>query len=344
MILNRDNIIGAVKIVKAALGKDNDYYIKDGYIIARNNESIAKVRVDGLNENFRLPSKAIPLISVMGEEIEVKTTAGSITLKSGKSKANYKITDIPDGLLDTGNFKGKHSINIDSEIINNAVNKLFNIVATSTNRPVLTGMYINVEDNRIVFTASDGYRVARYREEIKSDDIFECIVPRNTLNIISAMSFSDCITLSINDNWITISDEDENKIIHSRLIEGDYLSVDGIFKNTQGLMYKVSKPLMLGVMDRARIVTGKIAEIGITFDSSAKVEYTGDDEYSEVFSVLESCGEKCYKRINLGYLRDGVAALFEDTIYLYTNEGVSTPFIFKDKKVESLILPINRRS
>lgn len=342
MILNRNQIIGAVKTIKAALGKDNDYYIKDGYIIAQNSESIAKVKVEGLSENFRLPAKAIPLLSAMGEEIEAKITAGAISFKSGKSKANYKITDIPDSLLDTGNFKGDHSINIDSEIINNAVSKLFNIVALNTTRPVLTGMYINIENDNVVFTASDGYRVARYREQIKNDDVFECIVPRNTLNIISAMGFEGNIVISINDNWITISDEDENKIIHSRLIEGDYLKVDAIFNNTQELMYKVSKSLVLGVIDRTKIVTGKIAEIGITLDNDAKVEYTGDDEYSETFNIIESCGEKCYKKVNLSYLRDAVAALFEDSVSLYTNEGPNTPFIFRDKKVESLVLPINR--
>lgn len=343
MILNRNKIIGAVKIIKPALGKDNDYYIKDGYIIAQNSESIAKVKVEGVNENFRLPAKAIPLLSVMGNEIETKFTEGNINFKSGKSNATYKITNIPES-LEADNFIGNYSISINAEIINNAVDKLFNIVATNSMRPVLTGLHIKIEGKYIIFTASDGYRIARYREKISNDDNFECIVPRNTLNIISAIGFKGNINLSKNENWITLSDEDCNKIIHSRLIEGDYFKVDSLFKNVNELTYKTGRQKFINVIDRTKVVTGKVADIGITFDSNVKIEYTGDDKYSEVFDVIESCGEKCFKNVNLTYLRDAIAALFEDTVNIYTNISPKAPYIFKDNKVESLVLPITKRS
>ena len=127
MILDRQQIIDAVKMIKPALSKDNDYYVNNGYIIAQGFEVIAKIKVEGVNENFRLPAKVIPLVSVMGAEVEAKISAGTISFKSGKSRASYKITNIPEGVFDNKNFKEKHKIVINSDIVNSAVSKLSNI-------------------------------------------------------------------------------------------------------------------------------------------------------------------------------------------------------------------------
>ena len=69
MKILRKQFITAIKTIKAALGKGEDYYVKDGYIIARNSESIAMSKLEGADETFRLPSKAIPLLFFIDNNI-----------------------------------------------------------------------------------------------------------------------------------------------------------------------------------------------------------------------------------------------------------------------------------
>ena len=204
---------------------------------------------------------------------------------------------------------------------------------------------MNVEGNNIIFTASDGYRVARYTENIHNEDYFECIIPRNTLSIISAMKFEGDIEICVNDNWITITDNGQYKVVHSRLIDGDYLNVGSILSAENELEYELSRSLIISVIDRAKVVAGRVSEIKVTFENEdGSIGYSGEDEYFEAFKLLKGNERKSLKFINLNYLRDAVAAMSADRIYLHTNISEKTPLIFKDDKVESLVLPISKRS
>ena len=344
MKILRKQFITAIKTIKAALGKGEDYYVKDGYIIARNSESIAMSKLEGADETFRLPSKAIPLLSAMGDTIEVKLGENEVNFKSGKSRAKYKITDVPNNLLSEDNFKSDYELEVSAVIINNAVQKLECMVSDNNARPVLTGMYIKAEKGTLTFIASDGYRVAKYIEEVEDTDTeFECIVPKGTLKIIRVMGFEDTVNLSLNKNWITLSDD--NKIIHSRLVSGQYLTFDGIFNRMYDLEYKIDKAKFIDMLNKAKLVAKseeKVSKISlkITAENELAIEYNETETYAEVIPLIDSCGEEVTKTLNLDYLRDALLVLFGEEVIMYTTNEVITPLVFKEDKVISLLLPI----
>ncbi len=340
MIVNKEQMLKAIKAVKPSLGKESDYYIKDGYLIASNDKCVGKYKLDGETENVRIPAKAIPLISSMTGDIKITAKAGAISIVAGNSKASYKVENTNADYLDDNTFKSYMDTNISADILNRAIKKLIGIIPVTSPRNILEGMNVVIGNDAIEFMACDGVRIGWIKTSAEAETPISFIVPRDSLKAIESMAFEGNVVIKVGENWITFIDKESKKILHSRIIEGEYIKIDKLFTDLD-IQYKVDKRLFMDMLDKAKLIAdGNTAKITLTLGKSAEIEYKANlEEYSDSL-LLNSENERVSKNFNLAYLRDCVNALFDDEMSIYTTNSPKTAIVFGDSIVKTLLLPV----
>lgn len=356
MIINKEKMIQAIKAVKASLGKESDYYIKDGYLIASNNKCVGKYKLDGETENVRIPAKAMTLISSMTGDIEITTlmesasiVAGKVTEKketlsiaAGNSKAKFRIKSTNEDLFDDSTFKSYMETAISADILNRAINKLIGIIPAASPRNILEGMNVVIGNDTIEFMACDGVRIGWIKTAAEAEAPINFIIPRDSLKVIESMAFEGKVIIKVGENWITFTDKDGKKILHSRIIDGEYLAINTLFKGFN-LEYKANKNLFMNMLDKAKSVAGSnTVKISLSLGTDAEIHYKADlEEYTDSLKLDKANeNEKVSKSFNLAYLRDCVNALFDDDISIYTTNSSKTAIVFGDSMVKTLLLPV----
>lgn len=166
----------------------------------------------------------VELISGLGQDkISLESEGEVLTLSSGKFKASINgisASEFPAIPLssDTGISFPKEAFLTSSQILFAA--------AVDEGRPVLTGILVDVADERLDFVATDGFRLAHRRLELtKYKGQFKSLIPKRTfeevLRIISEEDVEEIkIATSLNQNQVVFNLRDT--IVSSRLIEGQF--------------------------------------------------------------------------------------------------------------------------
>lgn len=166
----------------------------------------------------------VELVSGLGQDkISLESEGEVLTLSSGKFKASVNgisASEFPAIPLSTDT-----GISFPKEAFLTSAQILF-AAAVDEGRPVLTGILVDVSDERLDFVATDGFRLAHRRLELaKYKGQFKSLIPKRTfeevLRIISEEEVEEIkIATSPNQNQAVFNLGDT--IVSSRLIEGQF--------------------------------------------------------------------------------------------------------------------------
>ncbi|MFQ5861184.1 MAG: DNA polymerase III subunit beta [Dehalococcoidia bacterium] len=128
--------------------------------------------------------------SLPAERIEVSATARprALLLKCARFEARMNGTDaeefppiptVQEGLAAT----------IDPQVLRTAIGQVAFAAATEESRPVLTGVKVELEEDRFTFAAADGFRLAVHRGQLASavSEPVDFIVPARTLQELNRL-------------------------------------------------------------------------------------------------------------------------------------------------------------
>ncbi|NCN07798.1 DNA polymerase III subunit beta [Candidatus Falkowbacteria bacterium] len=241
-----------------------------------------------------------------------------------------------------------------------AISEVVFAVANSEARPEISGVFMGLDSNNIILTATDSYRLAEKKIKLtdnKNTNERKIIVPVKTLNEVSRILgiFKDNISLEaienieiyLSDNQIMFSYNGIDLV--SRLIEGQYPDYTQIIPseyktlaslNTKDLI-KVVKTSSLftknGINDVKLDLNTKEKEITITSSSSQ----TGEN-----ISKLESniTGDDNNMILNFKYLLDGLQNISSNNVILEINNN-NSPCVLKPEESDNyiyIIMPIKQ--
>jgi DNA polymerase-3 subunit beta len=153
-------------------------------------------------------------ISVEELNINIKSEVDNLTIK-GLSAEEFPV--IP-------SIKGEPTFIIKAEVMKDALNLVNFAAALDEARPVLSGVYFNISEDKLILAATDSYRLAEkvVKLDKKVEKKLEIIVPARTMieltRIISDLN--EEIKVFISENQILFSAKDIE--FTSRLIEGQF--------------------------------------------------------------------------------------------------------------------------
>ena len=130
-------------------------------------------------------------------------------------------------------------------------------ISDNDNNKLMTGELFEINGDELKIVSSDGHRISIRKIALR--EIYEhrkVIVPGKTLNEVSKIlpggADSD-LTVYFTDKHIVF--EFDNTVVVSRLIEGEYFSIDRMLSGDYETKVRVNKKELLNCIDRATLLT-----------------------------------------------------------------------------------------
>jgi len=190
--------------------------------------------------------------------------------------------------------KEGESISIDSKKLKKLIKYTSFAAAQDNMKPVLTGCLMELEDNKCVFAAIDGYRLAVKEEEINYQGENKAIIPSKSFLV-------------------------EDTVIMSNLLEGEFIKYKDIIKegyvskikiDTGKFRNSIERVSLLAKEDKNNLIIFKLNSNNLTIESTS--EYGNAEEIIDI--DLE--GEELKIGFNSKYILDLLKVVENEELYL----------------------------
>ncbi|MDR2775794.1 MAG: DNA polymerase III subunit beta [Tannerella sp.] len=150
------------------------------------------------------------------------------------------------------------SIDVESQILLNGINRAFFAAADDELRPVMTGLYFDILTDSLTFVASDGHKLVRLRNlSIRSAERASFILPKKPANLLRSL-------LAKNSGNATIIFDDNNAYVKTsafvmvcRLIEGRYPNYDAVIPSGNPNMATIDRISFLTALKRVSVFSSQ---------------------------------------------------------------------------------------
>ncbi len=146
-----------------------------------------------------------------GERLRMELNVRTQTLhvECDRTEANFRVIDASDfPVIPTGD--GESTLTLPPATLRHMIQQVAFAASTDESRPTLTGVYVTTDEQRLVFVATDGYRLA-YRatpvDNVPSD--LAVIVPARSLNELARIAAD---ADEEGDATVTVT-EDRNQVV-----------------------------------------------------------------------------------------------------------------------------------
>ncbi len=196
---------------------------------------ITNIELDNIEGAGKIALEARKLLDILKEfpeqpltfNIDNDSLLTDLVTETGKfSIAGFSADDYP-VMPDLGS--NNIDINVKSDVILSGIEKALFATANDELRPVMNGIYIEMEDGKITFVASDSHKLVRYiRTDVEVSQQASFILPKKSASLMRGLLTKD-------DSIINLSFDEKNArftineyTIICRLIEGNYPSYNSV--------------------------------------------------------------------------------------------------------------------
>ena len=285
----------------------------------------------------KLPDSAVTIASDKNYTVTITCEKAKFVI-SGKSDDDFSYLPA---------VEREDSVEISQFTLKNLINQTIFSIAANENNKMMSGELFEIRSGYLRVVALDGHRISIRRVELReSCPDRKVIVPGKTLQEISKIlsgEMDDMIRLSFARNHLVF--EMEGTTVVSRLIEGEYFSIDQMISTDYETKLVVNKREFLSCIDRATLFVREGDKKPIILDIR-------DDELTlSIDSPLGSMNEELAimkegKDLMIGFnprfLIDALRVIDEEEVTLYMVNPKAPCFIRdEDETYTYLILPVN---
>ena len=329
-------------------GTDIDLTIQATLPLEEKESIIATVEQPGA---VVLPARLFSEIVKKLPDVDVSISADEkhfATLTSGKAEFNLIGWDASDYPM-LPKLENEETIQISQKVFKDVINSTNFATATTESRPVLTGVYFQVNEG-LVATATDSHRLSNKKTAVETAITeLNVVVPAKSLNEISKLLSDTEELVSIVFTTQQACFTFENKVVYSRLLEGNYPDISRLIPTEAKSTVQVNKRDMLGSIERASLLSREDRNHTIKMDINTDGEVIISSHSPELGQVKEEIptlsftGEELEIAFSAKYMMDALKALNGDEVTFFFNGGMR-PFIIKSidesEKALQLILPV----
>jgi len=219
-------------------------------------------------------------------------------------------------------------------------------------RPIMTGVYMAMNDSCLTFVATDAHKLVRYRRmDVKSDAMAAFIVPKkpiNQLKNILAGRADEPVHIEFNSTNAAFT-FGEYKLI-CRLIEGRYPNYEAVIPTTNPNKLIIDRQLLNSAIKRVAIFSSKAThQIRFKISGQELVLTAEDLDYSNEAKERLTCnysGEDLEIGFSSKFLQEMLANLSQNEIQLEMSApnraGIITPVDNQnaDEDILMLLMPV----
>ena len=177
----------------------------------------AKLMLDSLKEFPELPLTIE--VNDKNWEIKINWKSGSLSIP-GASAVSYPA--VPQLNAE------KKELRLDVDTLVNGINKTIFATADDELRPIMNGVYINIEPASITFVATDAHKLVKYSSEQPSELTAAFILPKKPANLLKGMLLKEEAPVKVSFDSKNVLFNLKNHTLVCRLIEGSYPNYNAV--------------------------------------------------------------------------------------------------------------------
>lgn len=293
-------------------------------------------------------------------ELTLSTDSPTLNIKSLRSSANIKATDAAEFPQIPSNEGGEVPVLLDAPQLKEMIEQVAFAAADDDSRPVLTGVLVQVSDEKLTFAAADSFRLAVRVVDLPGDDHprGDILIPARTLTELARILPAEGpVEMIVTPNRSQVLFHTPSLDLVSRLIEGTFPPFRNIIPKESTTRAVVEtkefaaavKSSALFARDSSNIARVKINAAGEDGQEtgSITIEATAEDLGDNVSTVNAAVdGPELQVIFNVKYLGDVLANIGTPEVALEASSankpGVLKPVGPNDHTYVIMPMHINR--
>ena len=257
----------------------------------------------------------------------LSTEGSTLTITSGKSTFSMQLmpeTEYPD-LPVVPTKLGQ----VDSPTFVQAVNQASVAVSREENRPVLTGIRVQFQGDKVIMSSTDRFRLARSSFTWTPEDS-----NINTTALVRGSLLRD-VARSLDEHQNMVMDfdpehpsllgfENAGRTSTSQLIDGEFPAVDRLYADEYPIHAVLNKQDLISAIKRVSLVAERNAPIRMMFEGQELTLSAGtaDEAHAKEVLDIDMDGEDITVAFNPTYLIEGLSAISEPFVRMKMTTAV----------------------
>lgn len=302
----------------------------------------AKIEKDGkIVVPARLLTEFITNLPKVNINLELVNSKLKIEAGNYKSVIN---TINPKDFPEIPEIKKSKKITLTTKDFKDIVSQTTTVTSNDASRPILTGVYMYIDNGKLYFVATDGYRLAEKQISDINDSV-KAIIPASALNIVNQSIQDDLKNIDILINEDQISFILGNTEVTSRLISGSFINYKGLIPSKTTNRFAISREDFLRTVKISELFARETAGV-ITIKTNEKKKHITiqsiASEFGENTSELEAEVQGVAEiSLNAKYLMEALNCLDSDNIR-FNFDGKLAPILLEgveDRSYKHIIMP-----
>jgi DNA polymerase-3 subunit beta len=285
--------------------------------------------------------------------LEHDETGGTVRLAAGENEYRiraYAADDFPQ----LPGFDAESAFRMSGQLLVETVEKVSRSYSRDETRPVLTGILISFEENRVRMVTTDSYRLSIKETELATtafEGSRESIIPARAMQEVSRIfsgSDEDEVEVSLSENQALFRIGDV--LFGTRLIDGNFPEYRRLLPTTFEREISVGREELMGTLRRVNLFAQRQTPpvpVSLSFSEGAVEVIVRNGEVGEAHERLPATSEDDFLiSFNPGYLLDGVSAIDTEKVVFKLNEALKPGLIVPGQNGEEepdflyLIMPM----
>jgi DNA polymerase III subunit beta len=265
----------------------------------------------------RLLVDLVRLLPAQEVSIEHRSDEGVVHVTSGSSSASlhtYAAEDFP--RLPDLDTVGTFTINRDSLL--GTIARVSRSASRDESRPVLTGILVRFEGNRLVMAATDSYRLSVKETSLDAElPELEAIIPARALAELGRVAQgSDSLEIGVYENQVAFVAGDV--WLTSRRIDGQFPNYKQLLPETFEHEVALPRNEVLDIVRRVGVVVQRTSPIQLRFREGELTVFARTQDVGEAKESLpvQFSGEPMEIGFNAEFLREGIESIAADELRL----------------------------
>jgi len=266
--------------------------------------------------------------------LEHDDSGGTVRLAAGENEYRiraYAADDFPQ----LPGFDAEAAFKMSGDVLVETVEKVSRSYSRDETRPVLTGILISFEENRVRMVTTDSYRLSIKETELATtafEGSREAIIPARAMQEVSRIfsgSDEEEVEVSLSENQALFRVGDV--LFGTRLIDGNFPEYRRLLPTTFEREISVNRDDLMGTLRRVNLFAQRQTPpvpVSLSFSEGAVEVIVRNGEVGEAHERLPATSEDDFLiSFNPGYLLDGVSAIDTEKVVFKLNEALKPGLI-----------------
>jgi len=286
-----------------------------------------------------------------GEKTKLSTVENNILrIEAGNSDVTLNLLNAED-YPELDFIMNDTPIKLDSKVMKAIIRQTTFATSAIENRPILTGVNIRVEGERLVAIATDSFRLSQKMIEIpKNFENMNVVIPGKSLDELSKILELNLDEILVHLDHKSILFEYGNVLFQSRLLDGNFPETSRLIPVEFPIIIKFKKNDLFVAIDRASLLSqkdGSTSIVKLHLRNDNLVEITSNSPEigkvtEEVYPLEKAIGIPIKIAFSSKYFMDALKTFNSEEVYVKFT-GEIRPFVIEgddDLGLIQLILPV----